>query len=344
VTRKSALLVVAGVVGFALFAQALRTLGVERALDGFRRVGWGFAAILLLSGAREVARTLAWIRTVEGPARLPFARAFRARLAGEALNTLLPMGMLVGEPVKASHVASHLPFGTAFSALVVEFAFYSISLAVLLGSGTTAFIIAARLSPGPREVAMVATAIVALAVLLPYVRRAYRACEEMPNPSDRRGRGGDKAQDAIARLVRGVRRPFAIVARFAAKHPEHLPAILAFELSYQVLAVAEVYLTLLLISPQPPTLATALVLETVSRAITMLFKMVPMRVGVDEAGSSLFASQLDLGAASGLTLALVRKLRMLFWSAVGLGFLLLRRQDAQTAPALSWPAVGQRVL
>jgi hypothetical protein len=339
VTRKSALLVVTGVVGFALFAQALRTLGLERAVDGFRRVGWGFAAILLLSGGREAARTLAWIRTVEGPARLPFARAFRARLAGEALNTLLPMGMLVGEPVKASHVAPQLPFGAAFRALAVEFAFYSSSLVLLLASGVTAFIVAARMSPGPRAIAGVATSIVALAVLLPHVRRAGRACEEME-------RGGKTSSffHAIARLVRGVRRPFAVVARFAAEHPGHVRAIVALELAYQVLAVAEVYLTLLLISPVPPTLAMALVLETVSRAITMLFKMVPMRVGVDEAGSSLFASQLDLGAASGLTLALVRKLRMLFWSAVGLTFLLLRRSDVSTAPALSWPAVGQRVL
>ena len=338
-TRKSALLVVTGVVGFALFVQALRTLGLERAVDGFRRVGWGFAAILLLSGGREAARTLAWIRTVEGPARLPFARAFRARLAGEALNTLLPMGMLVGEPVKASHVAPHLPFAAAFSALAVEFAFYSSSLVLLLGSGMTAFIVAARMSPGPRAIAGVATSIVALAVLLLYVRRAYRACEEME-----RGDNASSFFQAIVRLVRGVRRPFAVVARFAAEHPGRVRAIVALELAYQALAVAEVYLTLLLISPVPPTLAMALVLETVSRAITMLFKMVPMRLGVDEAGSSLFASQLDLGAASGLTLALVRKLRMLFWSAVGLTFLLLRRSDVSTAPALSWPAVGQRVL
>ena len=343
-TRKRVLLVVTGAVGFALFAQALRTLGLERAVDGFRRVGWGFAAILLLSGGREAARTLAWIRTVEGPARLPFARAFRARLAGEALNTLLPMGMLVGEPVKASHVAPHLPFAAAFSALAVEFAFYCSSLVVLLGSGMTAFIVASHLSPGPRAIAGVAISIVTLAVLLPYVRRSYRAFEEVLNRRDRRAPGDKNPKDAIARFVRGVRRPFAVVTRFAADHPEHVRAIVAFELAYQILAVAEVYLTLLLISPVPPTLATALVLETVSRAITMLFKMVPMRVGVDEAGSSLFASQLDLGATAGLTLALVRKLRMLFWSAVGLSFLLLRRSDVATVPAISWPAAGQRVL
>lgn len=338
---KRALLVVTGLVGIGLFAESLWMLGLERLVDGFRRVGWGFGAILLVSGAREAARTLAWIRTVEGPARLPFARAFRARLAGEALNTLLPMGMLVGEPVKASHVAPHLPFAAAFSALVVEFAFYCISLVVLLGSGMTAFIVAAHVSPGPRVIAYVAASIAAMAVLLPYSRRARKRGVAR---AEAVGHASGRVATAIARLVRGARRPFAVVRRFATEHPGHARAIVAFELAYQVLAVAEVYLTLLFISPLRPTLATSLVLETVSRAITMLFKMLPMRVGVDEAGSSLFAGQLDLGATTGLTLALVRKLRLLFWSAVGLAFLLPRRSNVSTtAPAFSWPVAGQRV-
>jgi hypothetical protein len=316
VKGRRALVAITGGIGVALLAESLRTLGLEPVVDGFRRVGWGFGAILLVSGAREAARTLAWIRTVEAPARLPFVRAFRARLAGEALNTLLPMGMLVGEPVKASHVWPHLPFGAAFSALLVEFAFYGVSLVVLLGSGAAAFILAARMSPDPRIVAFAVGSLVLLAVPA-YVGRA--------------------------RLVRFVRRPLAVVHDFATAHPEHVRAIVAFELAYQVLAVAEVYLTLLLISPLRPTLASSLMLETVSRVITMVFKMLPMRVGVDEASSSLFAGHLDLGAATGLTLALVRKLRMLFWSAVGLALLVERRSYAPAAAALSWPVAGRRV-
>src|SRR2546426_275348 len=170
-------------VAAGLFAESLHILGVEQIVDGLARMGWGFAAILAIAGARDVVRAIAWTLTIERPARLGFLPAFRARLAGEALNTLLPMGMGVGEPAKA----------------------------------------------------------------------------------------------------------------------------------YQVLAVAEVYVALLLISPQRPTIASALVLETVSRGVTIFFKMIPMRIGVDEASSSFVAGHVSLDPATGLTLALVRKLRMLFW-------------------------------
>src|SRR6185295_1292255 len=121
---------------------------------------------------------------------------------------------------------------------------------------------------------------------------------------------------------------------FASRHREQVPTIIALEIAYHVCAVVEVYVTLLLISPVRPTIAAAVVLETVNRVITMAFKMLPMRVGVDEMGSSLFAGRVDLNPATGLTLALVRKLRLLFWSAVGLA-LLARRPFDSVAPGLA---------
>ena len=121
-------------VAAGLFAESLHILGVEQIVDGLARMGWGFAAILAIAGARDVVRAIAWTLTIERPARLGFLPAFRARLAGEALNTLLPMGMVVGEPAKASHVGNRVAFGAAFRALAVEFAFYSVSLVPLFAA------------------------------------------------------------------------------------------------------------------------------------------------------------------------------------------------------------------
>src|SRR6202521_5099372 len=132
---KRAFVAATAIIGTALFAYSINALGFAKIHEAFVRIGWGFGAILLLSGAREAVRTLAWTHTIEGPVRLSFQDAFRARLAGEALNTLLPMGMLVGEPMKAEHVGHRLPFATAFSALVVELAFYGVSLVLLFSAG-----------------------------------------------------------------------------------------------------------------------------------------------------------------------------------------------------------------
>ena len=115
-------------------------LGPEPAIEGFGRVGWGFGAILLLSGAREAVANARLDAHGRGPVRASIScSAFRARLAGEALNTLLPMGMLVGEPTKATHVGHRICRSRpAFSALVVEFAFYGVSLVLLFCAGLRA--------------------------------------------------------------------------------------------------------------------------------------------------------------------------------------------------------------
>jgi hypothetical protein len=72
------------------------------------------------------------------------------------------------------------------------------------------------------------------------------------------------------------------------------------------------------------TLLDALVLESVGRIINILFKFVPLRVGVDEAGAALVSGAIGLGAGAGVTLAVVRKVRILCWTAVGI-ILLARR-------------------
>jgi Lysylphosphatidylglycerol synthase TM region len=321
---KRAFVVGTAVIGTILFTYSIKTLGLPRIQEAFVRMGWGFGAILLLSGAREAVRTLAWTRTIEGPVRLSFRDAFRARLAGEALNTLLPMGMLVGEPMKAEHVGHRLPFATAFSALAVEFAFYGTSLVLLFSAGLV------TLFPSS---AVLLVAVMALMVV-PFVRNRNRRTG-IVEPT---GASQDHVANVITRVLQKLRRLGDPVLTFASLNPGRAWRLVALEAGFQLFAVAEVYLTLVLITPQHVAWSSALALETVSRVVTIVFKVLPMRLGVDEAGAAVFADRLGLGSATGISLALVRRMRVLFWSAVGIVFVLMRstrRSSALTSVALS---------
>ena len=93
----------------------------------------------------------------------------------------------------------------------------------------------------------------------------------------------------------------------------------SLQLLYHLLAIAEAYLTLQWVSASTrPTAVQAVVFETVNRFTTVAFKFVPFRIGVDEAAAGAIAPLVAVTAAAGVTLAVVRKARMLFWSAVGL--------------------------
>ena len=58
--------------------------------------------------------------------------------------------------------------------------------------------------------------------------------------------------------------------------------------------------------------------------ILTLFKLIPFLVGVDEAGAQFVTETLALGAGVGVTLAIIRKGRVLFWAMVGLTLIIKR--------------------
>jgi hypothetical protein len=64
-------------------------------------------------------------------------------------------------------------------------------------------------------------------------------------------------------------------------------------------------------------LLTAFLLESVSRLVTIIFKLVPFVLGVDEAGAQFVGETVSLAAGVAVTIAIIRKGRILFWTAVG---------------------------
>src|SRR6185503_7647470 len=115
-----------------------------------------------------------------------------------------------------------------------------------------------------------------------------------------------------------------------------LPALAAAELGFHILGVVEIYLTLWLLNTAP-TLLTAFLFETANRLITVVFKFVPLRLGVDEAGTAIFAPLIGLSSKTGLALAIIRKLRMLFWAIAG-GILLVREGLSGRARSVQIPS------
>ena len=114
------------------------------------------------------------------------------------------------------------------------------------------------------------------------------------------------------------------VFTFASRRRAAVVPLVALELTFHALGVAEKHLALWLILPSPPLLLTSFIVETADRLITVAFKFVPFQVGVGEVGTGLVTQILGLGAAPGVTLSIVRKARMGIWSLVGT-VLLIRR-------------------
>jgi hypothetical protein len=94
-------------------------------------------------------------------------------------------------------------------------------------------------------------------------------------------------------------------------------SIFALDMCFHFAGIVEVFVTLSFISPVAPTLTQAFILESVNRIINLTFKFIPLRAGVDEGGTGRVSKVLGFARGIGETLAIVRKGRDIFWSAIG---------------------------
>ena len=297
--------------GFVLLVWVVRQVGVAQLEADFRQVGWGLAAIIALGGARFVTRALAWRLCLDPPHHLSIVDAFAAVICGDAIGNVTPLGPLVGEPAKAAFVRTRVPLGPAVTALAIENVFYTLSAAAMIAAGMVALLFQFQLPPRIRDVgeAAIAGTIAVFAIALWLLWRQPALIS--------RALGVAGPQSRMHRHASRIRELEDQIYGFTARHRSALPGLLLAETGFHALGVAEVHLTLSLLYGSPPPLLTSFILETTNRLITVVFKFVPLRLGVDEAGTALFTQVLGLGSQTGVTLAIVRKARVLFWAAAG---------------------------
>ena len=264
---------------------------------------------------------------MEAPYRLRFRDAFRARLMGDAIGNVLPFAsFVVSEPAKPALIRDRVPLMAGLSALAIENIFYGLSVAVFISSGIVALLLSFSLPKGLRLASIIALVVIMIVIMLGalLIRKQLRFISGAARFLHRRGLNEKWVEKGRTLERSDLWISTAAIAR------RFLP-ILLLEACFHLAGVCEIFVTLSFISPdQPPTLLTALILESVNRVITVAFKFIPLRMGVDEAGTGKVSKVLLFAEATGVTLAIVRKARDVFWAAVGMSLLVQRGLSLRT--------------
>ena len=306
--RRIAIGTTIAILGAALFVWQVRRVGLAEIRDGLAQVGWGFLVILALSFARFVLRALAWT-TLIGDG-VPLSSALAATIAGDAMGNVTPLSLLVSEPAKSAYLRRHVSIAKSFAALTAETFFYSVSVAMFIIVGTVAMLEAFAVRPELRFAGLLAiasmTAVLAAALWVVWREPALVSTIVIRLPGlPMRG------------FVERVREFEMKVYAFARQTHDRLAVVVACETAFHLVSFAESYYTLWLITGRSAPLA-AFVLDTFNRIVNIVFRAVPMKAGVDEYSTAIVAPAVGFTQAIGVTLALVRKGRMLVWAGIGM--------------------------
>lgn len=308
--------VVMTICGISVFTMLVYSVGIREILDGIAKFGFvGFAVILANYFVRIAVRSLAWKLSVHEPFELSIKDTIPAVMIGEAMSSTIPLGILISGTSKAVAVRNRIPLVAGLSSVATENLFYSLITGIYLIAGALLMLSFSTADENLTIsiIVMVSILVVLISLGLLMVIRQWHFASWICNWVY--GRGFLKR---ILENGRGHVRTFEdLIYGFYRRYPYRFVPICLLEAVYHILGVFEVFFILARIAEGSPSFVSAFLLESVSRLVTIVFKLIPFNIGVDEAGAQFIGESIALAAGVGVTLAIIRKGRILFWSAVG---------------------------
>jgi hypothetical protein len=242
-------------------------------------------------------------------------------IIGEAMSSIIPLGILVSGTSKAVSVRKKMPIVVGLSTVATENLFYSLVTSLFIAFGAIVFLRNFELSES--WVWMLDGLLVFIFLLIIFgvlmVVRQWHFLSKIFERLYERGILRRWTEDGRlhARLFENL------IYGFYRQYPQRFLPIFLLQILFHALGVFEVWFILTRLS-DAADLYSAFLLESISRVITVVFKLIPFLIGVDEAGAQFVTETLALGASLGVTLAIVRKGRIIFWAITGV-LLILKR-------------------
>ena len=304
------------IASFALFVFALQRSGPEAVFNKIRLLGWGFGFLILLSAARHLLRTVAWTYCVPTPGLRPNPfDLFGPRVMGEALDDVTPAGPLLGETAKIAVVSRWIPGQAGASSVVIENLVYMLAAVLFMLSGLVLALLKLAVPDGFRWISgeLVICFLVSTAVAWWIIRRRILLLGRTLDYLERVGLRW-AFLDHYQPYLRAVEQ--ATYEFFLSRRRIFL-AVLGIEIATNFTGVFEAYF-ILKVTVAHSSLFAAYLAESASRAAQFAFCFIPFGLGVQEGVAATMLKALGYAAAEGVSLSIIRKIRTVFWTTIGL--------------------------
>ena len=324
-SRRQLVTMLAWIVGAVLFGATFTYLDLASMWASRGRVGLAIPGVLAVSGAWHLLRTLAWSRCFRRSTRPPYARLFRVRLAAEAFSFVTIRGV-AGEPLKVM-LLPEIPPTESTAAVALERLSYFIVTAIILGVAAIAALGGLALTPGWlkifRVIAIGASALLGMTIAIVAGRGQYLA--PLVNAVDRAI--GRTRPTVVGRFFLAAERELLDLVRTDSRR---LAVLFAIQTACYAAMAMEIWIALRVVGV-PVSAAGAIIVETLTRAASLASAFIPGNLGALEASNAAAVSVVG-AATGGGALAIVRRVRGLWWAGLGL-LLYPRKHLGATSPS-----------
>jgi phosphatidylglycerophosphate synthase len=320
-SRRLALRTLTAVFGVGLLIYLVRRVGSENLLQSVVRLGWGLALIIALSGVSHLVRAWAWRMTLTGwRGKTSLLRMLQVRMASEAAGQVGILGHLFGDGLRISAFDESIPIDSRISSVILDRALFIAAGTVVSGVGILAALLVLSLTHALQlYAALFAVTLISLLFLLALaVLKRWRILSRPAQYLGQLQRFRVRVKKALPLIYSVERQLFD----FHTSTPGAFWSGLALNLACHGMAVLEVYLVLWLLGVKIGIIG-ALIFEALTKLVNAVGTFNPGNIGTYEGGNVLIASLLGMTAGVGLAVAVARRLRAIFWAAVGGLFLVM---------------------
>ncbi|MBV8830191.1 MAG: flippase-like domain-containing protein [Acidobacteriaceae bacterium] len=296
--------------------------------------------LIVLAGVSHVVKTWAWQLTlVDEKDKISFPRLLALPLAADAGGQFGIIGQVFGDSMRTSLLSQRIPAACAISSVTLDRGLFSVTGTLTSTIGVIGVLLALPLSHALRVYGGVFS--VALIGLLSFIALAVR--KRWPVFSATARRLGNVRY--LNRLVKGKQSLIQSVENKLLDFHHHTPAAfwisLTLNFACHLMAVLEVGLILWLMGLKIGVFG-ALLIEALTKLVNAAGTFIPGNIGTYEGGTILITKIFGLTAAAGLTLGFSRRLRALFWTAVGgiCALMLLKSKERSISLDGTLPPVG----
>lgn len=135
---KSGLRAAGLVLGLCIVGFLIHQVGWAPIANSFTLLGWGYIVVLVYPIIWMTFNSLGWSTVVKRRhPHVQFKTLWLIRTAGESFNALLPSGYVGGEPLKAKLLSRSMPLRDAAASVLMAKAAQSVALVLFVGFGLT---------------------------------------------------------------------------------------------------------------------------------------------------------------------------------------------------------------
>ena len=312
--------------GIVVLGGLLWHIGPFRIWETVERVGLvAFCMILVPFLVVYLLDTYGWSLTLgQWASRVGFVRLFMVRTAGEAINATTPTAMLGGEPMKAYLLTRYdVPMVEGLASVVTAKTIMTLAQILYMVLGLTATLWLVGGTGYTVLVAFVSVGLLGFGVFLFLVVQRYGFGRGLLAVADACRIRSQRLEAYRPRLLDLDRTILAFYRRrrrtFTLSMGVHFTAWLT--------ELFEVYAILYFLGAEVGWLSS-LSIAAMTALIKGSVSFVPGGLGVQEGGYLVFLVTLGYGEVTGITFAVIRRIREILWILIGLLFLAVLRDKA----------------